>query len=104
MVAELNEIWGETTKTSECDKIIEHIKNCPECQQKLKGKQQVVEKFQNQPVQKTVQPVQRVQPVQPVQRIQRVQPSDELDLVEKFFEYSDVILIGLTIYLVLKAL
>jgi hypothetical protein len=103
MVAELNEIWGETTKTSECDKIMEHIKNCPECQQKLKfaeristrkceafpklkAKQQVVEKFQNQPVQK----------------VQRVQPSE--DLVEKFFEYSDVILIGLTIYLVLKAL
>jgi len=97
MVAELNEIWGETTKTSECDKIMEHIKNCPECQQKLKAKQQVVEKFQNQPVQKK-QPIQRVQPVQ------RVQPSEELDLVEKFFEYSDVILIGLTIYLVLKAL
>lgn len=93
MVAELNEIWGETTKTSKCDKIMEHIKNCPECQQKLKAKQQVVEKFQNKPVQN-----QRVQPrVQP-----RVQSSE--DLVEKFFEYSDVILIGLTIYLVLKAL
>lgn len=110
MVAELNEVWGElamgsntplvdSKTTSNCDKIMEHIKNCPECQQKLKNqqKQQVMEKFQNQPVQQAPR-------IQKVQKVQKIQQPEDIDLVEKFFEYSDIILIGLTIYLILKAL
>lgn len=115
MVAELNEIWGETTSQGlECDKIMEHIKNCPECQRKLNKQlqsKQVVEKFQNQPQQmqqpqQTLQTKQFPQMPQNIQRMEKVKKNipNELDLLDKFFEYSDIILIGLTIYLLLKAL
>lgn len=98
MVAELNEIWGIDNK---CDKIMEHIKNCQECQKKLQKmmqKSQQPQKSQQQPQQQVVEQFQ----VQPKQKIQKRE--EEVDLIDKFFEYSDVILIGLTIYLILKAL
>ena len=105
MVAELNEIWGIEDK---CDKIMDHIKNCPECQKKLKKSfepqqveprqkiEQVIENFQVEPNKFQIEPRQKRQLIKEKEK--------EIDLIEKLFEYSDIILIGLTIYLILKAL
>lgn len=101
MVAELNEIWG--LNEDKCDKFMEHIKNCPECQKKIKKMFQ--QQPQRQQPQQVVENFQQIkQKEQPKQIKQKVQQKEPQELVDILFEYSDIILIGLTIYLVLKAL
>jgi hypothetical protein len=109
MVAELNEIWGIDDK---CDKIMEHIKNCPECQKKIfKLQQPIVENFQVEPNNFPIKPNNfQVEPNNfPVEqrkmiKIKEKEKDIDIDIIDKLFEYSDIILIGLTIYLILKAL